>query len=72
MRHYRLIVALLLLALTVMLGMAAVTLVNGPVSNASQARSVPVIGHAGGSGLSSPLPNSGGTAPDPASSPVWL
>jgi hypothetical protein len=67
-RHYRLIVGLLILALATMLIMGAVTLVNGPVSAASGARNVPVIGPASGPGLSKPLPN----APAPSNPAVWL
>lgn len=68
MRHYRLIVGLLVLVMTAMLVMAAVTLVNGPVNGADPLRSVPVTGPAIGPGLTTPLPN----APLPGSTPVWL
>jgi hypothetical protein len=67
-RHYRLIVVLLILALAIMLIMGAVTLVNGPVSRASEVRSVPIIGPASGPSLSRPLPN----APAPSNPAVWL
>lgn len=55
-KHYRLIVALLVAALVIMLAMAVVTLVNGPVAPSKQSiQSQPI--DLGGFGPATPLPN---------------
>jgi hypothetical protein len=68
-KHYRVIVTVLVAALVIMLTMAVVTLVNGPVAPSRPAlQSQPV--DLGGAGQAAPLPNAVPSATPTAG--AWL